>query len=142
MNFLLDTCVLSEARRPRPNRGVASWLERTPESRLLISVMVLGEIRKGIAKLGNDERAQALREWLEEDLGRRFGERVLGVDDETALIWGRLSGEGEAKGNPLPVIDSLLAATAIRHNLKLVTRNVADFERFPIELLNPWTAEK
>ena len=116
-----------------------SWLERTPETDLFLSVLVLGEIRKGIAKLVDETKQAALFTWLEAELTPRFGERVLGVDAETALIWGRLSGDSERRGEPLPVVDTLLAATVLRHNLTLVTRNARDFRRYPVEVFDPWT---
>jgi predicted nucleic acid-binding protein len=138
LSYLLDTNVLSEGRRKRPDPGVVAWLERTPEKRLFLSVLVLGEIRKGIAKLNDTTKQGALFSWLEGELTPRFAERLLGVDVDTALIWGRLSGERERRGEPLPVVDTLLAATALRHNLTLVTRNARDFGRYPVEVLNPW----
>lgn len=138
MRFLLDTNVLSEARKRRPDAGVVRWLDRTPETNLYLSVLVLGEIRKGIAKLVDAPRQGALLAWLEGELVPRFASRLLSIDADTASIWGRLSGEGEKRGEPLPVVDTLLAATALRHNLTLVTRNTDDFARFPIERLNPW----
>jgi predicted nucleic acid-binding protein len=138
LNYLLDTCVLSEARRKAPNVGLLNWLDTVPESRTFLSVLVVGEVRKGIAKLGPDPRAHALLQWLEEELTPRFADRLLSVDTEIALIWGRLSGESEAGGNPRPVVDSILAATALRHNLTLVTRNVMDFAAYPVQLFDPW----
>ena len=138
VNYLLDTNVLSEARRKVPHAGPAVWLERTPEHALYVSVLVLGEIRKGIAKLSEASQQARLQGWLETELTPRFADRVLSIDVETALVWGRLAGEGERRGEPLPVVDTLLAATAIRHNLTLVTRNTHDFARLPVDLLNPW----
>lgn len=142
MNYLLDTNVLSEGRRRRPDPGVAAWLERTPETSLFLSVLVLGEVRKGIAKLSDEAKQAALFTWLESELTPRFGERLLGVDADTALIWGRLSGDGERRGEPLPVVDTLLAATALRHNLTLMTRNARDFGRYPVEVVNPWAVDE
>lgn len=140
MRYLLDTNVLSEGRRKQPEPGVIGWLERTPETNLYLSVLVLGEVRKGIAKLSDEAKQAALFTWLEAELMLRFGERVLGVDAETALVWGRLSGDSERRGEPLPVVDTLLAATALRHNLTLVTRNARDFRRYPVEVFDPWNA--
>ena len=139
MNYLLDTNVLSEARRKNPDASVTAWLNSTPETSLFLSVLVLGEVRKGIAKLRDEVQRQVLQRWLDTDLIHRFGERLLLIDADTALLWGRLSGEGEARGEPLPVVDTLLAATALRHNFTLVTRNVQDFSRYPVQVLNPWT---
>lgn len=138
MNYLLDTNIITEVSRRQPNEGVVRWLEPTPEAQLYLSVLTLGEIRKGIAKLGASKRQTELSEWLEEVLTPRFAGRILDVDVGTAILWGHLSGEAEQRGQPLPVIDTLLAATALRHELILVTRNERDFTRYPIELLNPW----
>lgn len=138
MNYLLDTCVLSEARKRNADPGVVDWLSQVSESRLYLSVIVLGEIQKGIAALNDKKRQQQLQAWLEDGLQARFAGRILGVDIEVALEWGILQGEAQKRGAPVPVVDSLIAATAVHHNLTLVTRNVRDFERFPIRVLNPW----
>ena len=136
--YLLDTNVLSEARRRPPHAGVAAWLEATPEDALFLSVLVVGEIAKGIAKLPGGPQRARLEGWLEAELTPRFAGRLLDLDEETARIWGRLSGEAEARGAPLPVIDTLMAATALRHDLTLVTRNARDFRPYAAKLFNPW----
>lgn len=136
--YLLDTNVLSEARRRSPHAGVAAWLGATPEDALYLSVLVIGEIAKGIAKLPEGPQRARLAGWLEAELTPRFEGRLLGLDEETARIWGRVSGEAEARGAPLPVIDALLAATALRHDLTLVMRNTQDFSAYAVKLLNPW----
>jgi predicted nucleic acid-binding protein len=138
MNYLLDTCVLSEARKRTANREVLEWLSQVSESRLYLSVIALGEIQKGIAALGDEERKQKLQTWLETDLRARFAGRVLNVDTEVALEWGMLLGQAQQRGTPAPVVDTLIAATAVCHNLTLVTRNVQDFAQFPIRLYDPW----
>ena len=138
MSYLLDTCVLSEARKPSAHAGLRGWLRQVAEERLFISTLTLGEIRKGIARLNDEERAWALQIWLEQDLVARFRGRILPVDEEVAIEWGRLSGFGEAQGRPVPVVDALLAATAICHHLTLVTRNEQDFAPFPVTVFNPW----
>jgi predicted nucleic acid-binding protein len=117
---------------------VLSWLDGVAESSLYLSVIVLGEIQKGIARLDDRRRQKVLQIWLDQDLMRRFAGRVLDIDSETTLEWGVLQGEGRKRGTPLPVIDSLIAATAFKNNLTLVSRNVADFEEFPLRLINPW----
>ncbi len=138
MSYLLDTNVLTEVRCKQPNIRVVEWLEHTPETQLYLSVLTFGEIRKGIAKLGTGRKQTELGEWLEAVLVPRFAGRTLDVDLETATFWGRLSGEAERRGQPLPVIDTLSAATALRHDLVLVTRNERDFRRYLAESLNPW----
>lgn len=139
MSYLLDTCVLSELRRRVPDAGLVDWLDRVSESRLYLAVTVFGEIQQGISQLHHTQRQQILQLWLDQDLCQRFHGRILDIDRLTMLKWGALQGESRRVGSPLPVIDSLLAATAIRHNLTLVTRNVSDFEAVPVQVLNPWS---
>lgn len=138
MNYLLDTCLLSELRKPAPDAGVVAWVSDIDEARLFISVLSLGEIQKGIAKLDKGRRKNALQHWLERDLIARFEGRVLPLDLEMALEWGLLSAAAEEHGRPAPVVDALLAVTAIAHNLTLVTRNDKDFSGLSVKVLNPW----
>ncbi len=138
MRFLLDTMVLSEARRRCPAPGVVAWLRSTPEADLAISVLTLGEIERGVAQLADPVQRRRLQAWLEDELRPRFGERVLGVDVETASIWGRTAGEAARSGRTVPTIDGLLVATARRHALTLVTRNVTDVEGLGVPVRNPW----
>lgn len=138
MNYLLDTCLLSELRKPEPDAGVVAWIADVDEARLYISVLSFGEIQKGIAKLENGRRKDALQHWLEHDLLLRFEGRTLPLDLDMALEWGLLSAANEHRGIPAPVVDALLAVTAITHNLTLVTRNDKDFAAFPVKVLNPW----
>ena len=138
MRFLLDTMVLSEARRRDPAPGVVAWLRSTPEADLAISVLTLGEIERGVARLADPVQRRRLQTWLEDELRPRFGERVLGVDVETASIWGRTAGEAARRGRTVPTIDGLLVATARRHALTLVTRNVTDVEGLGVPVRNPW----
>lgn len=135
MSYLLDTNVLSELRRKSPDTGVVSWFSHRPPATLFLSVLTLGEIRKGIEGVSDEVRRQVLLDWLETDLPAFFTGRILAVDGPVADRWGRLIA---AAGRPLPAIDSLLAATALEHDLVLVTRNVKDFAGLPIQLFNPW----
>lgn len=136
MSYLLDINVLSELRRKSPDPGVVDWFSQRPPATLHLSVLTLGEIRKGIEGVGDGTRRQALLDWLETDLPTFFTGRILAVDAPVADRWGRLVA---AAGRPLPAIDSLLAATALEHDLVLVTRNVKDFAGLPVELFNPWS---
>jgi toxin FitB len=135
MTYLIDTNVLSELRRKEPNIGVAEWFSQRPSTTLFVSVLTLGEIRKGIDMLTDSNRKFALLDWLEVDLPAFFIGRILTVDASVADRWGRLIAQA---GRPTPAIDSLLAATAVHHGLKLVTRNTQDFEFAGVEVVNPW----
>lgn len=135
MSYLVDTNVLSELRRREPNAGVVAWFEQRPATTLCLSVLTLGEIRKGIELLPDDERKLKLLDWLEVELPAFFHGRILPVDTDVADRWGRLVAQA---GRPVPAIDSLLAATALTHRLKLVTRNARDFDFPELEIINPW----
>lgn len=140
MTFLLDTCVISELVKPRPNENVVRWVDSVDERKLFLSVLTMGELEKGITKLQESLRKADLQEWLEHDLAERFTGRILPVDAAVAVAWGRIQGEAERMGAKLPVIDSLLTATAEIHCLTLATRNVADFDRCGATVFNPWGA--
>lgn len=141
MNYLLDTCLLSELRKPAPDPGVVAWIADIDEMRLFVSVLSLGEIQKGIAKLEKGSRKNAFQHWLEQDLLVRFEGRILPLDLDMALEWGLVSATNERRGKPAPVVDALLAVTAIARNLTLVTRNEKDFIGFPVKVVNPWNNE-
>ena len=138
MKFLLDTCLISELVKKEPNAAVLKWLDERDEQSLFLSVLTPGELQKGISKLSTGVRKDDLQAWIEHDLIERFEGRILDLDLETALIWGKLQGETELKGEKLPVMDSLIAATAIAHGLVVVTRNVKDIERCRARVYNPW----
>jgi len=136
--FLLDTNVISELVKPKPDDRVRRWIEETDESILFLSVLTLGEIRKGVERLRSGRRRGRLESWPQVDLPSRFQDRVLPIDVAIADRWGRVSAIAAAKGKPVPVMDGLLAATAIHHNLTLVTRNSADVSCTGVATLNPW----
>lgn len=135
MTYLLDTNVLSETRKRRPAVAVTGWIAATPPEQLHVSVLTIGEIEQGITRMrgrGDHEQATALEHWLREvELG--FADRILPVTLPVASAWGRRPRE-----QPLPVIDGLIAATARVNGLTVVTRNVKDFERSGVEVLNPF----
>jgi hypothetical protein len=135
VSYLIDTNAISELRKRQPNRDVVKWFKRRPARSMYLSVLSLGEIRKGVDRLEGATRRAALMDWLELDLPAFFQERLLPVDRAIADQWGRLLA---AAGRPLPAIDSLLAATAIRHGLTLVTRNTTDFAGMGVSLIDPW----
>lgn len=138
MKYLLDTCLISELVKREPNPAVMSWLDEQDEQKLFLSVLNLGELQKGISKLPDGARKSELQAWVALDLVERFTGRILEIDLETALCWGRLQGEAEQAGVKLPVMDSLIAATANEHGLVVVTRNVRDIERCGATVCNPW----
>lgn len=135
MSYLLDTNVISETVRRQQDKRVIEWLEHIPPEALFVSVLTLGEIRKGIERLADKKRREKLRLWLEHDLPVWFDGRVLPVDGPVADRWGRLLAE---VGRTVPTIDSLFAATALHHELRLVTRNAGDFVYPGLDVINPW----
>lgn len=138
MNWLLDTCVLSEYLSRLPAPRVIDWLDSQDESRLFVSVISLGEIEKGIIKSRavDARRAQKLATWFGH-LQRRFVDRTLAIDGPAMRAWAALSASAEAAGRKQPLMDGLLMATAQCHGLTIVTRNVRDFARYP-DLFDPW----
>lgn len=138
MRYLLDTCVLSDPTQRHPDAGVKDWYTRTPETSMYVSVLSIGEIRKGLVKLAGMPKVARISAWLDHELLLRFDQRLLSVDIDICNLWGKLSGELLQRGSPSPVTDSLIAATALTHDLTLVTRNVKDFQNFDIPLINPW----
>jgi predicted nucleic acid-binding protein len=138
MSYLLDTCVISEFVAKQPSEEVVSWLARLDPETVFLSVVTIGEIQKGIDKLPASRRKEALRTWLKEDLLVRFHDRLLLLGTGEMLTWGTLMSKVEAKGAPMPLIDSLIAATALHHDLVVVTRDQDDFAPSGVRLLNPW----
>ncbi len=136
MSYLLDTNIISELVKQTPTESVLQWIDSVDNEKLYISVITLGEIRKGISGIKNQERQEKISHWLEIELPAYFEDRILNIDPKVADTWGCL--QGIDKGYILPAIDGLIAATAKAHNLKLVTRNTKDFIRIPIEIINPW----
>lgn len=140
MSYLLDTCVISEFTRRQPHPKVIDWLSEMDEGLLYLSVLSIGEIQHGIERLENSLRKEELRTWLVEEMIPRFDGRILVLDTPTMIQWGSLVARLERQGHKMPSMDSLIAATALTHDLVLVTRNVADFHRCGVELFNPWEA--
>lgn len=138
MSFLLDTNVLSEIRRPQPDQQVLTWLDQVDEDRTYLSVITIAEIARGVALMDEGRRRSELAQWLELDLPGRFGDRILKVDTQIALIWGNLLASTRKEGIGLSVMDGWIAATAIAQDLTLVTRNTKDFQNLPLTLLDPW----
>ena len=138
MKYLLDTCVVSELVARHPDPGVVQWIDGVDEERLYLCVIAIGEITKGIEKLADSTRKDGLARWLQEDLMLRFRERILPIDTQTMLVWGKLVANLEEQGQKMPAIDSLVAAIALQGDLNLVTRNVSDFSASGVAIVNPW----
>jgi len=136
--YLLDTNCISELVRAEPDPGVMTWLEAADEALLYLSVLTMGEIRKGIAGLSQGKRRTRLETWLEVELRARFASRILSVDAAVADRWGLLAAGARSEGKSLSTIDGLLAATALQHNLTIVSRNVSVFANVRVQVLNPW----
>ena len=136
--FLLDTNIISELVKPKPEANVTEWVENTDESLLYLSVLTLGEIRRVIAALPQSRRRATLEAWLDKDLRARFVGRILVIDHEVADRWGLLSAAARNSGIALPVIDGLLAATALEHNLTLVTRDTGQIPTMGVAVFDPW----
>jgi toxin FitB len=143
--FLLDTNVPSELIRVRPEPHVAEWIEAADDAQLFVSVVTIGELRKGFTIVRESRRRAFLEDWLQDELLPWFEGRILPVTQAIANRWGILDGECQLRGTPLNTADGMIAATAIEHNLTLVTRNVKDFAGLGVTVFNPWeeaTAER
>lgn len=138
MNYLLDTNVISELMSKQPNGNVVQWIDHLEPEQTYLSVVTVGEIRKGIAKLSESKRKQALEQWLVEGLLLQFDDHILPFGIDEMLTWGTLTGELTANGINLPAMDSLIAATALHHHCTLATRNEADFRHTGVKVFNPW----
>jgi len=138
LNYLFDTNVLSELTAKNPDANVVTWVENIDQENIFLSVVAIGELKKGIEKLPGSRKKKDLISWLENDLLIRFGERIIPLDLPVMLVWGTMVAELEKAGTPLPAIDSLLAASASQRGLTLVTRNTKDFEPAGIPFINPW----
>lgn len=137
MSYLLDTNVVSETERKRPDRNVLRWLEMTDPGNTYLSALTIGEIKKGVSKLASGRRKVHIQNWLE-DVRRQFGGRILPITEQTFLVWGKMMAEFEQKGIVRPALDSFLESSALEHDLILVTRNVRNFQQSSVTILNPW----
>jgi toxin FitB len=139
VTFLLDTNVISEWTRPRPDSGVVAWLAAVDEDRTFISVVTLAELRYGVARAAPGRRRDRLNTWLVNELPLRFEGRVLPIDAATADTWGEVTARGASAGRPIHAMDAFLAATALLHGLTVVTRDASAFQAVGTPVLNPWT---
>jgi predicted nucleic acid-binding protein len=138
MRYLLDTNVISELIAKHPNERVVQWLDDLDPASIYLSVITIGELRKGIEKLSDSSRKDELQNWLTDELLIRFRDRILVLDLDVMLVWGEMVGRLERIGRPLGAIDSLIAALALAHSCFLVTRNEADFKDTGLNVANPW----
>ena len=138
MKYLLDTCVISELVKIKPNKKVVDWITQNNEGNFYVSSLTFGEIHKGIEKLPKAIRKNTLHQWVEHDLKERCRNRILSIDLNVAMVWGKIQAKTELDGKPMPAIDGLIAATGMAHDLTVVTRNIADMEQSGVTLLNPW----
>jgi toxin FitB len=137
-SYLLDTCVISELIKAEPSPKVMVWIDGQEEQSLYLSVITLGEIEKGISKLAEGRKKMQLQAWLADELMERFNGRIIGITTEVARCWGKMLGESETNGRALPVVDALIAATAITNELIVVTRNTVDMIGSGARLFDPW----
>lgn len=138
MRYLIDTCSISELVKKKPNQNVLKWFSEQDELSMHLSVITFGELIKGIEKLPISKRKRELNRWVTEDLNLRFRYRTLNINMEVVKKWGEILAVADLKGKPLPAVDSLIAATALVHDLSVVTRNTQDMEGTGVELINPW----
>ena len=141
MSYLIDTFCISELVKKKPNPNVVKWFSDHDELSMFLSVITFGELRKGIEKLPDSSKKKELNRWVKEDLKHRFKNRILSINLEEVNKWGEILAIAEKSGNPLPAIDSLIAATAQVHDLSVVTRNTQYLEGSEVEVINPWNYE-
>ncbi len=138
MSYLLDTNVISEWVKPKPDPGVIRWLSQVDEDRVFLSVISVAELRHGIEKLALGVRRKKLEAWLMDDLIDRFDNRIIQIDTDIANAWGCIVQQRQSTGRPISSMDAFVAGTALVKDLVVVTRNVADFEETGVMIHNPW----
>ncbi|MBE9056745.1 type II toxin-antitoxin system VapC family toxin [Sphaerospermopsis sp. LEGE 08334] len=139
MTYLLDTCVISEYVKKQPCERVINWIDVQEESSLFISIITIAEIKKGVVRIEKSQpsRYQKLEKWLQK-LEQRFANRILPLNENILDTWAKICGKSEAEGKKLPIMDSLIAATASENNLIIVTRNISDFGFSSVNVFSPW----
>ena len=138
MKYLLDTCVISELVKAKPNKKVVSWITNDDETNFYLCSLTFGELYNSVSKLPDSKRKKKLFLWIEQDLKERFAGKILDIDLMVSRTWGEIQGASESVGTPMPAIDSLIAATGLTHDLTVVTRNITDMQQSGVNLLNPW----
>ena len=142
MNYLLDTNVISELIAKQPNAKVVDWIDSVDPTAIYLSVITIGEIRKGIEKLPPSQRRDTLNGWLETDLLSRFQGQIVAITTDVMFVWGALLARLEREGRPIAAIDSLIAASVLQGGYTLVTRNEDDFQHTGVTVVNPWTSNE
>ncbi|MBX3052323.1 MAG: type II toxin-antitoxin system VapC family toxin [Caldilineaceae bacterium] len=138
MRYLLDTNVISEFTKNQPDSALIGWFRQHQNDELFLSVVTIGEIQQGIARLPASQKQRDLDSWLNQSLLMAYADRILPIDTAVVMQWGTLTARLLGTGAKIPVMDGLIAATAVRHNLTLMTRNIADFVNTGLPLVNPW----
>ena len=138
MNYLMDTCVISEIIKPKPSSKVIKWLRSCQDENLFLSSLTIGEIQKGISKLPESRKRNKLQKWMDTELIRRFDKKILEIDLKVAQKWGEIQASSEIAGTKMPVIDSLIASIGIVHNMTVVTRDTSGMKNSGVRLFNPW----
>ena len=138
MNYLMDTCVISEIIKPKPSSKVIKWLRSCQDENLFLSSLTIGEIQKGISKLPDSRKRNKLQKWMDTELIRRFDKRVLVIDIKVAQKWGEIQTSSEIIGTKMPVIGSFIAATGLVYDMTVVTRDTSGLEKSGARLFNPW----
>lgn len=141
MNYLIDTNVVSEFATSSPHESIVNWFQAHEDDGLYLSVITIGEIQQGIARLPSSKKQQQLSTWLNETLLAAYSDWIISIENDIMLQWGTLTGRLIQKGRKMPVMDAMIAATCLQHNLVLVTRNESDFAHTGLEIINPWKSD-
>lgn len=136
--ILLDTCVISELIKREPNKNIISWLQAQDEANLFLSILTFDELQKGIQKDSDQNRKKKLKIWIEEDLKKRFENRIIPIDLKVVTNWGSIQGLAELAGRTMPTLDGLIAVSGLTYNCAVATRNTSDMGQSTAELFNPW----
>ena len=142
MGFLLDTDVISETVRPRPDAGLLSWFASQRAADMYLAAITMGELVRGACRLQDENRRRALEQWIYQDLARQFTGRILPFDHDAAVLWGQIMGRNDRLGRPRAAADAQIAAVARRHDLTVVTRNDRDFTSMDVAMIDPWSGTR
>ena len=141
MNFLLDTCILTEFARQKPDAKVIRWIDSVGPEKLNVSVITIGEIQRGVERLPDSNRKDELLKWVCNGLVERLKDHIVPLDTMTLMLWGSLTGWKDTEGKPMGILESLIAASALRNNMTIVTRYIEVYHRTGVPVVNPWMYE-